>query len=63
MLQNHLFTKTKYSMKYKLATSTWGKEEIKAINSVIENDMYSMGEKVSLYEKDFASYFLVQQQT
>ena len=44
-------------MKYKLATSTWGKEEIKAINSVIENEMYSMGEKVSLYEKDFASYF------
>ena len=44
-------------MKYKLASSTWGKEEIKAINSVIENDMYSMGEKVSLYEKDFASYF------
>ena len=44
-------------MKYKLASSTWGKEEIKAINSVIENDMYSMGEKVSFYEKDFASYF------
>jgi CDP-6-deoxy-D-xylo-4-hexulose-3-dehydrase len=44
-------------MKYSLATSTWGDEEIKAIQSVIESDMYSMGPKVAKYEKEFASYF------
>lgn len=44
-------------MKYSLATSSWGDEEIKAIQSVIESDMYSMGPKVAKYEKEFASYF------
>lgn len=44
-------------MKYSLATSSWGDEEIKAIQSVIESDMYSMGPKVVKYEKEFASYF------
>ena len=44
-------------MKYSLATSSWGDEEIKAIQSVIESDMYSMGPKVANYEKEFASYF------
>jgi CDP-6-deoxy-D-xylo-4-hexulose-3-dehydrase len=44
-------------MKYSLATSTWGDEEIKAIQSVIESDMYSMGPRVAKYEKEFASYF------
>lgn len=44
-------------MKYSLATSSWGDEEIKAIKSVIESDMYSMGPKVAKYEKEFASYF------
>lgn len=44
-------------MKYSLATSSWGDEEIKAIQSVIESDMYSMGAKVAKYEKEFASYF------
>jgi CDP-6-deoxy-D-xylo-4-hexulose-3-dehydrase len=44
-------------MKYSLATSSWGDEEIKAINSVIMSDIYSMGPKVEKYEKEFASYF------
>ena len=44
-------------MKYSLATSSWGDEEIKAIQSAIESDMYSMGPKVANYEKEFASYF------
>tara|TARA_B100000989_G_scaffold298903_1_gene290891 strand:+ start:4558 stop:5715 length:1158 start_codon:yes stop_codon:yes gene_type:complete len=44
-------------MKYNLASSTWGKEEINAIKSVIESDMYSMGKKVFEYERDFASFF------
>ncbi len=44
-------------MKYKLASSSWGKEEIKAINRVIENDMFSMGNEVKKYEKEFSSFF------
>ncbi|MDG1823453.1 MAG: DegT/DnrJ/EryC1/StrS family aminotransferase [Flavobacteriaceae bacterium] len=44
-------------MKYSLATSSWGDEEIKAMQSVIESDMYSMGPKVAKYEKEFSSYF------
>ena len=44
-------------MKYKLATSTWGNEEINAIKNVIDSDMYSMGNYVSAYEKEFAHYF------
>tara|TARA_Y100000768_G_scaffold379119_1_gene354426 strand:+ start:8582 stop:9739 length:1158 start_codon:yes stop_codon:yes gene_type:complete len=44
-------------MEYKLATSSWGKEEINAINNVIKSDMYSMGPFVRKYEEEFASYF------
>lgn len=44
-------------MKYSLATSSWGEEEIKAIQEVIKTNMYSMGPKVSQYEREFASFF------
>lgn len=44
-------------MKYKLATSTWDKAELDAINRVIESDVFSMSTEVEIYEKDFASYF------
>ena len=44
-------------MNYKLASSSWGKEEIKAIHDVIDSDVFSMGEKVAQYEKNFAKYF------
>ena len=44
-------------IKYPLASSTWGDEEINAIHDVIETGMYSMGEFVSSYEQDFANYF------
>ena len=44
-------------MEYKLATSTWGKEEINAIQEVIDTDKFSMGPKVEEYEKQFASFF------
>ena len=44
-------------MEYKLASSTWDHSEIEAIQKVIASDMYSMGEKVSKYEVDFAKYF------
>ncbi len=44
-------------MEYKLASSTWGTEEIEAIQSVVDTGLYSMGERVSAYEKDFANFF------
>lgn len=39
-----------------LATSSWDKSELEAICSVIASDRYTMGEKVSEYEKHFAQY-------
>lgn len=44
-------------MKYHLASSTWDQRELDSIQSVIESDKYSMGDKVLQYENDFASYF------
>lgn len=44
-------------MNYKLASSSWGKEEIEAIHQVIDSDVFSMGEKVAQYEKNFSKYF------
>ncbi len=42
---------------YRLATSTWNEKEIEAIHSVIDADMYSMGEYVAEYECEFAGAF------
>lgn len=39
---------------HKIATNTWGREEIEAIDDVIESDRFTMGEKVSEFEKIFA---------
>ena len=44
-------------MKYPLAYSTWGKEEVQAIKSVIDTDMYTMGKHVKQFEKEFAEMF------
>jgi CDP-4-dehydro-6-deoxyglucose reductase, E1 len=44
-------------MQYKLATSSWGKEEIEAIQRVIASDKYSMGKEVEKYEENFARFF------
>lgn len=44
-------------MEYKLASSTWGKEEIDAIQDVIVSDKYSMDVKVEKYESEFADFF------
>ncbi len=44
-------------MKYKLAVSSWGDEEIKAIQDVVDSNQFSMGPKVAQYEKEFASFF------
>jgi CDP-6-deoxy-D-xylo-4-hexulose-3-dehydrase len=44
-------------MEYKLATSTWGDEEISAIQKVIISGKYTMGSEVKLFENKFAEYF------
>lgn len=43
--------------KYSLASSTWDKKELDAIQSVIDSNMFSMGKCVDEYEKRFADYF------
>tara|TARA_B110000211_G_scaffold200818_1_gene232037 strand:- start:5664 stop:6821 length:1158 start_codon:yes stop_codon:yes gene_type:complete len=43
-------------MKYQLASSTWDNKELEAIQSVIDKDMYSMGESVKQFEGDFSKY-------
>lgn len=43
-------------MKYPLASSTWDEKEISAIQRVIDSDMYSMGNEVSSFEKEYAEY-------
>ena len=43
-------------MKYELASSTWNKKEIDAINKVIDKDNYTMGSFVSEFENEFAKY-------
>jgi CDP-6-deoxy-D-xylo-4-hexulose-3-dehydrase len=41
---------------YKLASSTWDEKELKAIQSVIDKDMYTMGDSVKQFEEDFALF-------
>ena len=43
-------------MKYELASSSWDNEEIKAINKVIDSNMYTMGKFVKEFEQDFAKF-------
>ena len=42
---------------YSLASSTWDQKELSAIQQVIDSDMYTMGQKVAEYEKQFAEFF------
>ena len=44
------------SAKYPLATSTWGQEELDAMQRVIASGMYSMGANVQAFERAFAQY-------
>lgn len=44
------------SYKFPLATSSWGKEEIDAMQRVIASGMYTMGKNVQTFERDFAKY-------
>lgn len=44
-------------MFYDLAASTWGQEEIDAIQRVIASDRFTMGEQVKEMERRFSDYF------
>jgi len=41
---------------YPLATSTWGSEELAAIQTVIDKDMYTMGDSVKQFEEEFSKF-------
>ena len=41
---------------YPLATSTWDEKELNAIQSVIDKDMYTMGDSVKQFEEDFSKF-------
>ena len=41
---------------YSLATSSWGNEEIEAIQKVIKDDSYTMGKRVRDCEKELSSF-------
>ena len=43
-------------MYYDLAASTWGQEEIDAIQRVVSSDRLTMGAEVDAFEKEFAAY-------
>jgi len=42
--------------RYALATSTWDKKELDAIQSVIDKDIFTMGDSVKQFEDDFAKF-------
>jgi CDP-4-dehydro-6-deoxyglucose reductase, E1 len=41
---------------YSLATSTWDDKELNAIQSVIDKDIFTMGDSVKQFEEDFAKF-------
>ena len=41
---------------YPLATNTWDDKELKAIQLVIEKNIYSMGDSVAQFEQDFSNF-------
>lgn len=44
-------------MDFKLCDNPWNEEELEAIQSVIDSDMYTMGKNVAEYEKKFTEHF------
>jgi len=44
------------SFKFPLATSSWGQEEQDAMQRVIASGIFSMGENVNAFEREFAAY-------
>lgn len=45
------------TFKFPLATSSWNQDEMRAIQRVIDSDMYSMGPEVKAFESEFAAQF------
>ncbi len=43
--------------KYSLSSSTWDSKEYKAIQRVIDSNLFTMGKEVSSFESEFAKYF------
>ncbi|WP_139956362.1 DegT/DnrJ/EryC1/StrS family aminotransferase [Flavicella sediminum] len=43
-------------MNYKLASSTWDEKELQAIQSVIDKDIYTMGDSVQKFEENFSDF-------
>ena len=43
-------------MNYRLASTTWGDEEIAALKSVIDSGQFTMGKVVKSFENEFASF-------
>jgi len=43
-------------IKYPLATSSWGKEEVEIMQQIINSGMLTMGDKVKEFEEKFANY-------
>jgi len=41
---------------YPLATSTWDEKELNAIQSVVDKDIFTMGDSVKQFEEDFATF-------
>ena len=41
---------------YKLASSTWDEKELNAIQSIIDKDIYTMGDSVKQFEEDFSKF-------
>jgi CDP-6-deoxy-D-xylo-4-hexulose-3-dehydrase len=44
------------TFKFPLATATWGQEEQDAMQRVISSGMFTMGEQVKAFERDFSEY-------
>jgi CDP-6-deoxy-D-xylo-4-hexulose-3-dehydrase len=44
------------TIKFPLATTSWGREEIDSMHRVIESGMFTMGPHVRQFEEDFARY-------
>jgi CDP-6-deoxy-D-xylo-4-hexulose-3-dehydrase len=44
------------SIRFPLATKSWGQEELDAMQKVIDSGMFTMGDNVLKFEQDFADY-------
>ncbi|MEO2050422.1 MAG: DegT/DnrJ/EryC1/StrS family aminotransferase [Allomuricauda sp.] len=51
-----IFLNPNIMINYKLASSTWDDNELRAIQSVIDKDMYTMSDSVLEFENKFAGY-------